>query len=613
MAKGDVTMTFDADTAQAVQSIMAMRDHLISLANPTRKLGDEAKEAESKYRELFDTIKESAHEAAGELGLVTSVAAGVGAAVGAIMEGVEKHMEQVEERAKGLLDRNQSVVQALAASGQQGPGAADRVTDAISHQSGNTYAGGQVFDVAQRTRLFSGISSAVKTSAGVDDKIGAIEDAASGMAGGESEEFAIQRAANALLLKSLAGLSTGEAQRDARDLTPDTGLLSEQQTTLMGSMADKGQAVNLIRLLARGGESAKALRPVIESAQREIAPEALDKLRLKIGNASVTDPLLDLLPDTMVDQDRTFAQQKQAEKTAEEEAHLASERADRQQKDALADRAEAQRVATMKRGEQKKANAEYAISVTQRTADEALQEQQERERFAKQSLKQPADVALSEADTRERFIASIPPSSRLDTILNQPLLVDPEHRQAVEQAMRQPLPHVASATSAAQALAGSETGKSGITQGQIDAFVQGTKTKSEKEDDVLNDIHEARKAIFDRMHPDAASSPDWYKKYFWGPKEEDQAQEKFWDAHGHDGTKFPDEDRLKVLMQLMKSLGISPSATAQPGAQASAGIEGLLNRVITAIQNQTTQMPQAIASAVARSNPSLSNNNRGQA
>lgn len=251
MAKGDVTLKFDANTAAFVQNIMKAHEAAMAAADSTRKLGESGVTAGERMAESFMHV-------AKHLGAITT---GVGAAVAAIelVKGTAENMlERTQQRAELFVARARSLNQALAAAGQGGE--TSGIRQQIEGMAGQDI-NGERFSQKRITEMFAGVSGAMGTKISAADKLAATRVGLEAVTSGMSDEAANQVAINYARLNRERGGAGGEDLKDqayTAEIYKPEGF-SERDLRFVSRSKNKEQAMRLLFAASQSEESGKAL------------------------------------------------------------------------------------------------------------------------------------------------------------------------------------------------------------------------------------------------------------------------------------------------------------------------------------------------------------------
>ena len=563
MGRGDVIMTFDADTASAVQSIMTMRDHLIALGQKTQEAGQKAKESGDLFEKFGDTVKDSMKEAAAEIGLVTSVAAGVGLAVETILDGINKKIEETKDRAEKFRTEAQTVSESLAASGQIG--AFQDVHEFIEKMSGQSYSG-QQFSTETLSKVFTGISNNLGPTSDAETKKRALNAAAQAMAGGSGEGDAINVGTEYGLLSRIR--RPGQSESDFIDMAKGAATygIDAKDLGIINEFSDPQEGLRAVEASKQDDVRKRAMLNLATRSSESLDPAKQNELLLRVAGSDPDDAALKLLPPDILQAAQAAKQKAQQKADADLEARITEHQTESRQRYALEDKEQADRESLMKPREKKKAQQEYALRVADRPQEEADYAADERARA--RPLK---STPIDEAGVRDLLLNAVT-GNKIEALLNDPNLSAPEQRSDIAH-LKEGLEALSKINVAGDAAAfnSSEASDPILAARQTAAFKAGTDAAAAIDADTEQAIEDARTALFVRDHPDIHGVvPDWFKAN--NPLDaEDSAGDKWQDAHTQytpggeiigDVPAWPEKERLKLLLQMERDQKISPGAPA---------------------------------------------------
>lgn len=257
MAKGDVVLKFDANTAEYIQRVMAARSALDETAKKARETGEAVKKAGDHVDDFGRKISHGVKELAGLLAIPTTVMG----ALDLTMQAVEKRIARAEERARTLNQRSATFDQAMytLGTGRQ----TREIRDRVGSLSGK-YAGLDVDDDKLES-LFSQIVSGVGRRATVDQFMTGTRSAAIALGMGASDAAAVQTGSAATILQSLMpGMDADQADAIARFMqlnAPDV----LQNEKILGTIATSKDKMGTARFFASGYQNfqgAKRIKPL---------------------------------------------------------------------------------------------------------------------------------------------------------------------------------------------------------------------------------------------------------------------------------------------------------------------------------------------------------------
>jgi hypothetical protein len=272
MAKGDVTLKFDAQTAAFVQAVEAAREKIEALGNTAHK-------THSAFSKMGEGVTELATKVTGlysALGLAEQGMEG-------LKKGVEEYFKVREERTNTLTAQTQTVNGALAASRQMGSmGEVRQGLEAMKS------IGGMVVNPEDRNKLFASISAA-SPYASAQDKLAATRAALLGESGGMDTATATQLGSTFAVLsreRRKGGAFEGKTDEELQDLAyahPEG--IEGRNLTFFNRAKDKNQALQLISAASRSGEAAKALIAIQQAGEEDFDPGKVAKLQHEIRHA----------------------------------------------------------------------------------------------------------------------------------------------------------------------------------------------------------------------------------------------------------------------------------------------------------------------------------------
>ncbi len=264
MAKGDVVMKFDGETADFVQKMAKMREEMLRTANATRDLQEKTVSAGDKLKDYFGGL-------ASGLGLVipSAVEASV-KAIHLLAEVGTKVIEEHEKRAEEFIARSRDLRQSLAAAGQAG--SMGDVRAAIGAMAQEKIYGKQ-FSEAQVTSAFTGVSNASGAKASVAEKLAATHAALEAQRTGMDETAAGGVGSNLARMlgardrgEGFAGMGDEELKDYAYRLQVYNPHMGDADWRFFGRSKDKGQAARLLFASGQSDENARAMLSLQEKA-----------------------------------------------------------------------------------------------------------------------------------------------------------------------------------------------------------------------------------------------------------------------------------------------------------------------------------------------------------
>lgn len=273
MGKGDVTMQFDAATAQAVSEILRFREQLIATGNTSRDVGQRVVQSTKEASDGFDQMSKSVKSSLGEIGAAAAV---TGAAVGVILETLSAGLKQAEERTGQLIGRAQSLNEGLAASGQEKD--IPQTRQALDDMARMNFVN-RVFSNGEVTRNFVAVSGALSDKVSAKGKIDATYEAL------HAQDVGLGEAASQTVGINYANLARqrqpGETDKDLRDqafslaVSRNGAALDEKSLQFLARAKDKKQAVSMLLFAAHQHETPKGLIALQKAADEEITSDQL--------------------------------------------------------------------------------------------------------------------------------------------------------------------------------------------------------------------------------------------------------------------------------------------------------------------------------------------------
>lgn len=287
MAKGDVTMKFDAQTAQFVQAVMQARASLEATADTARKTGTEVTKVGDSLRKMGEDARKSFRDAetdadrlASKIQTVASAAASATsslstmavAAAGAV---ASNQQTRIQQRADSFTNRTQALDSALAASGQ------GYTAGAIRQQlDGINMIGRRAVDPDEAVKLFANISRSMGSRVSSQQVLNATKVALLGEAGHMDTDAASQLGENYAYLEKErrpGGGFEGAAQTEIEDYafaltTGRAGGISDRDRRFLSRAKDKRQAIGMLLAAGQSDESARGLTSIQTMAEEGVDP-----------------------------------------------------------------------------------------------------------------------------------------------------------------------------------------------------------------------------------------------------------------------------------------------------------------------------------------------------
>lgn len=285
MAKGDVTMKFDAQTSQFIANVLKARDAMDQGADKARKFGAETAAAGEKANasmqrtgSLTQSVTGGVVALGGALTLLTAGAAAAGAAM-------EKSFERQKLSADLANKSVQTLVESLAAAG--------RLSALPQVRSGLRGAGGDVFkqsDVEQTAgEYLHAFGKRISPQQAIDAAKAAVSAGATGMSLDDSKSFG----RTVLELGTIPGLKNVD-QKGLKELAFKINAekpegLSDFDSRLIRRSPDAFHGIDMVLAGARSKEAAKGLESLEEIATQDIDPAKVRELRRHQHSRKFTD------------------------------------------------------------------------------------------------------------------------------------------------------------------------------------------------------------------------------------------------------------------------------------------------------------------------------------
>lgn len=290
MAKGDVTLRFDAQTAAAVQGILAARNALDAASVKARQFGEDAAKAGENAHGAFEKFGDGASEIGIKL---LGISSGVGLAEKALSTfetAFETYFERMRQKAEILLGNIKAINAGLAGAGQEqaAPAIRARLEKMVT-------IGGETVNPKEANAFYGSISRAVGNRVTPEDKLEATKMALLGRVAQMDETGAQELGVNFAQLTrerrpggAFEGYSNERLGDMAKQVTENIpGGLSDKQMRFFGRSKNKNEALMMLFAAAQSDEAAKGLMSIQAAADEEIGPaEATELLEKSMGGPS---------------------------------------------------------------------------------------------------------------------------------------------------------------------------------------------------------------------------------------------------------------------------------------------------------------------------------------
>jgi len=258
MAKGDVTLRFDANTAEFIQRVMAARSALDETAKKARETGEAVKKAGDHADDFGRKIAHGVKELAGLLAIPTTVMGGLELT----MQAVERRLALAEARAKALAVRSATWDSAMFALGTTGQ--SKDIRGQLEELTKSKYSGVK-FDAKDVESMFAQVVTSVGPRATPNQFIAATRTALGASGAGANVQQAVQAgSAMAVIQALMPGIGEDEADELARFMqlnAPDV----LQNEKILGTIATSKDKMGTARFFASGYQNfqgAKRIKPL---------------------------------------------------------------------------------------------------------------------------------------------------------------------------------------------------------------------------------------------------------------------------------------------------------------------------------------------------------------
>jgi hypothetical protein len=306
MAKGDVTMVFDADTAKSVQAILQMRDKLISLASTTRDFGDSGPGA---LNAIADAAAKAGQGISNTLGTVAGVAISVAGAVEALNGTVDNFLDQMDQRADKLLKKTLDLNSSLASAGQ-GESAPEvrKQLDALAANG----VGGVPVDPDVANRMFAAVSNQLGDKISAQQKIEATKTGLFGIGAKLDENAATQLAIDYGKLDAFRKPGMGMEKIGDDQLQEYASQLQaaypegipDQVLRFLSRAKNKDAAMKAAIAAPQVYEGGRAINSVLTTAEESIDRDKVLEAEIKLVEAHKGNANIEGLPESVIQKAR---------------------------------------------------------------------------------------------------------------------------------------------------------------------------------------------------------------------------------------------------------------------------------------------------------------------
>lgn len=275
MAKGDVILKFDAQTATFIQNVLKSRQELLAMASDARKMGDDVANAGDKASRAMSKTDSAAEALAGKFKSVAGAAALAAAAIATATGAADNFNARQEAKAAEALRKTQTVDSVLAAQGRSSDAPGVRL-------SLDKYA-----NPTEAVNAFVAIGSELGNKISIDDQKKAVETYEAGRVAHLDDAKAIELGKNFGHLArerrpggGFEGYSDEQLQDMAYKVTVNApGGLTDRDLRFFARAKDKEQALGVLFAAKQSDENARGLTSIQTAADQDFPPEELRRLR----------------------------------------------------------------------------------------------------------------------------------------------------------------------------------------------------------------------------------------------------------------------------------------------------------------------------------------------
>lgn len=255
MAKGDVVLKFDAQTAEFIQKVMAARSALDETAKTARSTGEAVAKTGDSTKRYTEKMADFT------LGLVklAAVPTTLMGVVELAMQAAERRVQRLEQRADAVAARSSSMSSTVYSLGAEKD--RDKINAGIESMAGRKY-GQSTFSPATAETLFKAIRTGAGDNADVSRTMAATAEGLRAMGSGADEQQAAELGTGIVNLMSLV---PGMGAEEAANLSHESLVLAP------GLLRDKAS----IRLIARAKDRRQMLKMLIAAERAEVPPKTL--------------------------------------------------------------------------------------------------------------------------------------------------------------------------------------------------------------------------------------------------------------------------------------------------------------------------------------------------
>ena len=286
MAKGDVTMRFDADTARFISAINGARLALEAAGVKSREFADSSTKDADAIAKAFTSMGKSM---AGSLIGFTTAAGAVAAGVDLILSAVNNRIKQVEDRADKFLGRTRTLDDSLNDAGQ---GASIPVIRSKIKDLSKTQFENKSYTVESLNNMYARISSSLGEKATPEEKFDALKSATVAQDTGRlSDEAAMAYAVNYANIKrqspntgKTGSILDREVVNQAYSFTvnrPNDPLMNPNELQFLSRSKDKTMAMSMLQAAVQKDEKTRGLAAIESAGYDHIDTGEIRKIILK--------------------------------------------------------------------------------------------------------------------------------------------------------------------------------------------------------------------------------------------------------------------------------------------------------------------------------------------
>lgn len=273
MAKGDVVMKFDGQTAAFVQATLAAKNAMDAAAEKGRKMGEDVSKGGDKALASLEKVGKKSQQVKTDFISAGEAMAGMAAAAALAGKIVSDRMDEMARKAGLTRDAIQGINFALGASGQ--------ISQAPEIRKKLSKIGGDIMAPKDVEALFGQVSKAAGSMNTPEEKLRATKAAVGARGAGIEDVGAFGNTfAQLERQKGLAGLSDDQlSEVTAHVLKVKPAGLSDKDLRFLQRSPDQMEGLNMLLAGGRSAEGSKALEAFEQSGDLEINDDLLKKAK----------------------------------------------------------------------------------------------------------------------------------------------------------------------------------------------------------------------------------------------------------------------------------------------------------------------------------------------